>query len=218
MLTHYYTVKQAGSHEIIIQKSRFIGYVERVNTEDEAIAFIQKIKKQHHNATHNCSAYIIGDHDQIQKANDDGEPGGTAGIPMLEVLKRLSLKNVVVVVTRYFGGTKLGAGGLIRAYSSTTSETIKKIGIVKGALMQGFSLTIEYSLLGKVENALHQSPYIIDDINYMENVELFVYVSIHEVDSFQKEMANITSNKITMKEIDKKYIETEVSSVSKEEL
>src|SRR5690606_36119864 len=117
MLNKYYTVKQAGSHEIIIQKSRFIGYVERVNTENEANEFIQKIKKQHYNATHNCSAYIIGDHDQIQKANDDGEPSGTAGIPMLEVLKRLNLKNTAVVVTRYFGGIKLGAGGLIRAYS-----------------------------------------------------------------------------------------------------
>src|SRR5690625_2597624 len=209
MLTHYYTVKQAGSHEIIIQKSRFIGYVERVNTEDEAIAFIQKIKKQHHNATHNCSAYIIGDHDQIQKANDDGEPGGTAGIPMLEVLKRLSLKNVVVVVTRYFGGTKLGAGGLIRAYSSTTSETIKKIGIVKGALMQGFSLTIEYSLLGKVENALHQSPYIIEDIHYLENVELIVYVPINGVDAFKKEMIDLTNDQIAMVEKDKKYIEVD---------
>src|SRR5690625_167654 len=172
MLTHYYTVKQAGSHEIIIQKSRFIGYVERVNTEDEANAFIQKIKKQHYNATHNCSAYIIGEHDQIQKANDDGEPSGTAGIPMLEVLKRLNLKNTAVVVTRYFGGIKLGAGGLIRAYSSTTSETIKKIGIVKGELMQGISLTVKYPLLGKVENKLQQSSHIIDEITYTENVEL----------------------------------------------
>src|SRR5699024_745979 len=122
MLTKYYTIKQAGSHEILIQKSRFIGYVERVTTEEEAQSFIQKIKKKHHDATHNCSAYIIGDRDQIQKANDDGEPGGTAGIPMLEVLKRMSLKNCAVVVTRYFGGIKLGAGGLIRAYSTTTSE------------------------------------------------------------------------------------------------
>src|SRR5699024_2240930 len=147
MLKQYYTVKQAGVHEIIIQKSRFIGYVKRVNSETEAQAFVQKIKKKHHNATHNCSAYIIGDHDQIQKANDDGEPSGTAGIPMLEVLKRLSLKNTAVVVTRYFGGIKLGSGGLIRAYSSTTSEAIKKTGIVKGELMQGISLTITYPLL-----------------------------------------------------------------------
>lgn len=212
MLTKYYTVKQAGSHEIIIQKSRFIGYVERVSNEEEANEFIQKIKKQHYNATHNCSAYIIGEHDQIQKANDDGEPSGTAGIPMLEVLKRLNLKNTAVVVTRYFGGIKLGAGGLIRAYSSTTSETIKKIGIVKGELMQGISLTVKYPLLGRVENMLHQSPHVIDKINYLEKVELIVYVHVHEVDTFKKEMINLTNNQIVMTEKDKKYIETDITS------
>ena len=212
MLTKYYTVKQAGSHEIIIQKSRFIGYVERVSNEEEANEFIQKIKKQHYNATHNCSAYIIGEHDQIQKANDDGEPSGTAGIPMLEVLKRLNLKNTAVVVTRYFGGIKLGAGGLIRAYSSTTSETIKKIGIVKGELMQGISLTVKYPLLGRVENMLHQSPHAIDKINYLEKVELIVYVHVHEVDTFKKEMINLTNDQIVMTEKDKKYIETDITS------
>lgn len=212
MLTKYYTVKQAGSHEIIIQKSRFIGYVERVSNEEEANEFIQKIKKQHYNATHNCSAYIIGEHDQIQKANDDGEPSGTAGIPMLEVLKRLNLKNTAVVVTRYFGGIKLGAGGLIRAYSSTTSETIKKIGIVKGELMQGISLTVKYPLLGRVENMLHQSPHVIDKINYLEKVELIVYVHVHEVDTFKKEMINLTNDQIVMTEKNKKYIETDISS------
>src|SRR5690606_2436966 len=102
----YYTIKQSGSHEVIIQKSRFIGHVKRVQTEDEAQAFIQAIKKKHYDATHNCSAYIVGDNDQYQKANDDGEPSGTAGIPMLEVLKRMQLKNTAVVVTRYFGGIK----------------------------------------------------------------------------------------------------------------
>ena len=214
MLSKYYTVKRAGSHEIIIQKSRFIGYVERVTTEEEAQAFIQKIKKKHYDATHNCSAYIIGDRDEIQKANDDGEPSGTAGIPMLEVLKRMSLKNTAVVVTRYFGGIKLGAGGLIRAYSTTTSETIKKIGIVKGQLMQGFSVTITYPLLGKLENALHASPHIIDNINYAENVEMIVYVSIHEVDAFKKEIVNLTNDQVEIKEIDQKHIETDVTSTN----
>src|SRR5690625_6139370 len=117
MLSTYYTVKQDRTHEIIIQKSRFIGYISRVTSEEEAQLFIQTIKKKHYDATHNCSAYLIGDHDQIQKANDDGEPSGTAGIPMLEVLKRLELKNTAVVVNRYFGGIKIGAGGLIRVYS-----------------------------------------------------------------------------------------------------
>src|SRR5690625_2345495 len=162
MLKQYYTVKEAGTHEINIQNPHLIVYDKRVNKEEEAQLFIQKIKKQQHDATHNCSAYIIGDRDDIQKTNEDGEPGGTAGIPMLEVLKKLSLKNTAVVVTRYFGGIKLGAGGLIRAYSSTTSETIKQIGIVKGELLQGYTVTIAYPLLGKVENASEHLLQIVD--------------------------------------------------------
>src|SRR5699024_5337500 len=190
------TVKETGSFEIVIQKSRFIGHIARVKSEEEAQQFIQNIKKQHYNATHNCSAYLIGDHDEIQKANDDGEPSGTAGVPMLEVLKKLSLTNTVVVVTRYFGGIKLGAGGLIRAYSSTTSETIKHIGMIQGQLMQGFSLIISYPLLGKLENYLRQSSHIIDNINYLENVELLVYTYMNDVDTFQEAMVNLTSNQI----------------------
>src|SRR5690625_2690443 len=188
MLSTYYTVKQNGTHEINIQRSRFIGYVGRISSEEEAQSFIQSIKKKHHDATHNCSAYLIGEHDQIQKANDDGEPGGTAGIPMLEVLKRLELKNVVIVITRYFGGIKLGAGGLIRAYSNVTSETIREIGLVKGELMQGFSLRIHYPLLGKIQNELHQSNYIVQEIEYLEDVNLTVHVPIQQVEQFKKEI------------------------------
>lgn len=211
MLSNYFTVKQAGSHEVNIQKSRFIGYVERVQTEEEAQRFIQSIKKTHHDATHNCSAYMIGDHDQIQKANDDGEPSGTAGVPMLEVLKKLSLKNTAVVVTRYFGGIKLGAGGLIRAYSTVTSQTIKQIGIVKGELMQGFSLTIAYPLLGKVEKFLRDSPFIIDHIHYLEHVELIVYVPVNQTDTFQATIIDFTNDQVTIKYVDKKYVETDVN-------
>lgn len=210
MLKQYYTVKEAGTHEIIIQKSRFIGYASRVNTEEEAQLFIQKIKKQHHDATHNCSAYIIGDRDDIQKTNDDGEPGGTAGIPMLEVLKKLSLKNTAVVVTRYFGGIKLGAGGLIRAYSSTTSETIKQIGIVKGELLQGYTVTIAYPLLGKVENALQHSLHIVDAKEYAEQVTLTVYVHTDALHSFEKDMINLTNDQIQLQQIGQKYVETPI--------
>src|SRR5699024_9512952 len=157
MLTQYFTVKKRGSVEITIQQSRFIGYVKRVETEEDAQKFIQESKKKHHDATHNCSAYMIGEHDQIQKANDDGEPSGTAGIPMLEVLKKQGLKDTAVVVTRYFGGIKLGAGGLIRAYGNTTSQAIQATGIVRRQLMQGFSITVDYALLGKLENVLRHS-------------------------------------------------------------
>jgi len=212
MINHYYTVKDSGSFEITVQKSRFIGHIARVKNEEEAQQFIQKNKKQHYNATHNCSAYLIGDHDEIQKANDDGEPSGTAGVPMLEVLKKLSLTNTVVVVTRYFGGIKLGAGGLIRAYSSTTSETIKHIGMIQGQLMQGFSLIISYPLLGKLENYLRQSSHIIDNINYLENVELLVYTYMNDVDTFQEAIVNLTSNQIEINMTNKKYIETDVTA------
>lgn len=209
MLKQFYTIKKSGSHEITIQKSRFIGYVSRVYSEDEAQAFISDIKKTHYNATHNCSAYIIGDHDQIQKANDDGEPSGTAGVPMLEVLKKRKLKNTAIVVTRYFGGIKLGAGGLIRAYGSTTSETINQIGVMQCDLMQEISLTIEYPILGRLENHLRQSATIIDAINYLENVELIVYIPINDVDLFQSEMINLTSDQITIELLSTKYYETE---------
>ncbi len=108
MLQEYKSIKETGEHEIVIQKSRFIAHLKRTETEEEAILFIDKIKKKHWNATHNCSAYLIGENDLIQKANDDGEPSGTAGVPMLEVLKKRQLKDTTVVVTRYFGGIKLG--------------------------------------------------------------------------------------------------------------
>src|SRR5699024_12315966 len=134
--------------------------------------------------THNISTYLNGQNDEDQKANDDGEPSGTAGLPMLEVLKKQQLKDTVVVVTRYFGGVKLGAGRLIRAYGTTTSKSIKKTGVDNRKLMQGYSITIEYSLLGTIENELRQSEHIIDNINYLQNVELIVYVDVNKTESF----------------------------------
>ena len=118
------TIKQAHSIENVISKSRFIAYIKPVSTENEAKAFIDEIKIKHKDATHNCSAYTVGPEMNIQKANDDGEPSGTAGIPMLEILKKLEIHNVCVVVTRYFGGIKLGAGGLIRAYSGAVRDAV----------------------------------------------------------------------------------------------
>ena len=115
-MERYLMVAQDGENEIIVDKSRFICHVKRVYNDQDAMEFIKEIKKIHWNATHNCSAYQVGDFNEIQKANDDGEPSGTAGVPMLEVLRKQGIKNCVVVVTRYFGGIKLGAGGLIRTY------------------------------------------------------------------------------------------------------
>ncbi|SEJ62293.1 uncharacterized protein, YigZ family [Bhargavaea ginsengi] len=193
MRDDYRTVKGTGESEIVIKKSRFIGHAARAETEEEAMAFIAKIKQAHHSATHNCSAYLIGEHDQIQKANDDGEPSGTAGVPMLEVLKKQNLKDTVVVVTRYFGGIKLGGGGLIRAYGSAVSDVLGNTGIVERRLHHLMKMTIDYTWLGKVENELHLSPYPIDRLDYAETVSAFVYVPAAEEDKFREWTANLTN-------------------------
>jgi uncharacterized YigZ family protein len=213
LLSSYFTVsQQSGSHEIVIQKSRFIGTIKRVESESEAQEFIQSMKKKYHDATHNCSAYIIGEHDQIQKANDDGEPSGTAGVPILEVLKKQHLKDTAVVVTRYFGGIKLGAGGLIRAYGSSTTEALKTVGIVKRQLMKGFSITVDYTLLGKLENELRNSAYILETINYLENVEFIVYVEDNQEQGFQDWIIDLSNAQAKLHTVGEKYMEIPVES------
>ncbi|WP_078543830.1 YigZ family protein [Litchfieldia alkalitelluris] len=210
MLSSYYTVKGYGEHELNIQKSRFIAYISRVNTEEEAQSFIQQIKKMHHSANHNCSAYLIGENDQIQKANDDGEPSGTAGVPILEVLKKKRLKDTVVVVTRYFGGIKLGAGGLIRAYGKSTSEGLQATGIVERKLMRIIHTTIDYTWLGKVENELRSSKYELKDIHYLDDVKVDTYVEEAETEAFMDWMTELTNGKSKMTMGDTVYLEHDI--------
>lgn len=208
MLQEYLTVRGYGEHEINIQKSRFITYINRVESEEEAQTFIQDIKKKHWDATHNCSAYMIGEHDQIQKANDDGEPSGTAGVPMLEVLKKRGLKDTVVVVTRYFGGIKLGGGGLIRAYGKATSEGINATGVVRRKLTQIMHITVDYTWLGKLENELRASQYGLKEIHYNENVELEVFVEIAQKNTFMKWIIELTNGQCDSREGNLIYQET----------
>ncbi len=207
MRADYRTVKQYGESELIIKKSRFLTYVKRVETEEEALDFIQEIKKMHHTATHNCSAYIIGEHDSIQKANDDGEPSGTAGVPMLEVLKKQGLKDTVVVVTRYFGGIKLGGGGLIRAYGSATTEGIVATGTVERKLHQLMKVTIDYTWLGKLENEARQSVYPLKEITYADDVDLFMYVPTAEVESFTEWMTELTNGQAGIMSVSSEFLE-----------
>lgn len=213
MLSSYYTVKGPGTHEIFIQKSRFIAYIDRAESEEEAQAFIQSIKKKHYDATHNCSAYMIGENNEIQKANDDGEPNGTAGIPILEVLKKRDLKDTVVVVTRYFGGIKLGAGGLIRAYGSAASEVVNAVGVVKRVLAQIMQTTFDYSYLGKIENELHNSPYEIKEIRYFEHVEMDIYVESGNEETFFEWITNLTNGEAEIRSGDVEYLEREVNKL-----
>jgi len=212
MRNNYKTVKGYGESEIIISKSRFITYVERAETEEEAISFIDKIKKMHSNATHNCSCYMIGEHDQIQKANDDGEPSGTAGVPMLEVLKKQGLKDTVVVVTRYFGGIKLGGGGLIRAYGKATTEGIAAANVVERKLHHILKVAIDYNWLGKVENEIRQSHYTLKEIQYTEGVDLYVFVEKHEEASFTSWITEMTNGQGKVTFIEAKFIEFEISA------
>lgn len=217
MLKQYYTVKGAGEHEIIIQKSRFIAHVSRATTEEEALEFIQSIKKIHWNATHNCSAYMIGQQNQIQKANDDGEPSGTAGVPMLEVLKKRDLKDTVVVVTRYFGGIKLGTGGLIRAYGKSTSEGINATGVIERKLMSIIHTKIDYTWLGKVENELRSSIYHIKEIHYLDQVEIETYVEENAAESFIIWMTELTNGQAEIAVGETLYLEFEVGTEKNED-
>ncbi|TSI07339.1 YigZ family protein [Lysinibacillus sp. BW-2-10] len=207
MRKDYNTVKGFGEREIVISKSRFIGYVNRAETEEEALLFIESIKKKHPSATHNCSCYMVGEHDQIQKANDDGEPSGTAGVPMLEVLKKQGLKDTVVVVTRYFGGIKLGGGGLIRAYGKATTEGIDAAKVVERKLHHVMKISIDYTWLGKVENEVRNSNYSLVEIQYAEGVDVLVEVLKDEEEAFTNWVTELTNGQSTITCIDKKFIE-----------
>ena len=150
---------------------------------------------------------MIGEHDQIQKANDDGEPSGTAGVPMLEVLKKQGLKDTVVVVTRYFGGIKLGGGGLIRAYGKATTEGIDAARVVERKLHHVMKISIDYTWLGKVENEIRNSDYTLNEIQYAENVEVIADVLKEEEEKFTNWVTELTNGQSTITCIDKKFVE-----------
>lgn len=209
-MENYRTIKENGIHEIDIKKSRFICHIKRVETEEEAIAFIDEIKKEHWKATHNCSAYTLGMNDEIQRAHDDGEPSGTAGVPMLEIFLKRELKNVVAVVTRYFGGVKLGAGGLIRAYGGSVNEAVNTIGVIERQLQLLIDVTVDYSQSGGVEHSLRQANHTIQDISYAENVTFHCVVPVEEEENFKQDIINWTSDtaKITIGK--KAWIEVDV--------
>ena len=210
MLNSYKTVKGYGESEQIIQRSRFITYVNRVESEEEAIQFIQSIKKKHWDATHNCSAYMIGENDLIQKANDDGEPSGTAGVPILEVIKKKGLKDTVVVVTRYFGGIKLGAGGLIRAYGGAASEGINTTGVVERRLMRVMKSTFDYTLLGKLENELRNWHYSIKEIHYLDKVMIESFAEETAKEAFRDWMTDLSNGQASIEEGEMLYLEKDL--------
>ncbi len=206
------TIKQAHSIENVISKSRFIAYIKPVSTENEAKAFIDEIKTKHKDATHNCSAYTVGPEMNIQKANDDGEPSGTAGIPMLEILKKQEIHNVCVVVTRYFGGIKLGAGGLIRAYSGAVRDVIYDIGGVELREAIPVTVTLDYDQTGKFEYELASTTFLLREQFYTDKVSYQIDVVKNEYDAFIDFLNRITSGNYDLKQEDLKLLPFDIET------
>lgn len=192
-MSTYKTLHEFGMDEIIIDKSTFIGYAKPISTEEEAIEFINEIKKKHKDATHNVWAYTVGKTMNIQRYSDDGEPQGTAGIPTLEVIKKEDLRDVVVVVTRYFGGIKLGAGGLVRAYTKGAKVGIEAAKVIEKVMYKEIRIKIDYNQLGKVQNEIMNMNYFVKDTIYEDNVEIIVYSRLEEEKLLIDRMIDITS-------------------------
>ncbi|WP_125152696.1 YigZ family protein [Clostridium rectalis] len=191
----YFTIKDEVSSKFEEKKSIFIGHIKRIYAEKEAKAFIDKIKSEHSQATHNVYAYVIGENMGIQRYTDDGEPQGTAGVPILDVIKKNNITNTVVVVTRYFGGVLLGKGGLVRAYSKGAALAIKDGGIVERVEGQALHINIEYDLLGKIQYVCSQNSWYIEDTIYTDRVEIIILCTNNIMEMIKNEVIQVTSGK-----------------------
>lgn len=211
MKNSYRTIREDGQSEQEIKKSRFICSLKRVTSEEEAKAFILALKKEHWKANHNCSAFVIGENNEIQRSSDDGEPSGTAGVPMLDVLKKNELINVVAVVTRYFGGTKLGAGGLIRAYASTVAAALKEIGIVEGTLNQTLYLTIDYPQLEKLQNHLEHQNIHLASIDYTDKIRVTLMVPEISLSAVEADLTDLLQGQLEIAHGPVSYVERPIS-------
>lgn len=198
MLSQYKTVYRGGEAEMIEKKSRFIATVKPVKSEEEAIAFIESLKKKYWNATHNCSAYVIGEQFQIQRCSDDGEPSGTAGRPMLDVLLGEEIHDVAVVVTRYFGGTLLGTGGLVRAYSGSVQAGLAASQVITKLYGQKLAIQTDYTGLGKIQYILGQRGLTILKSVYTDKVELEVLLPEEQIQAVQAEIREGTNGQAKM--------------------
>ena len=205
MLECYKTVYRGSEGEIIEKKSRFIATVRLVESEEEALAFIEEMRKKYWNATHNCYAYVIGERRELVRCSDDGEPGGTAGRPMLDVLLGENLYNTAVVVTRYFGGTLLGTGGLVRAYSRAVQEGLAQSDIIEkiyGAILQ---IETDYNGLGKIQYLIGEKKIPVLESEYTDKVVLRIILPVGEVEKIQAELVEATNGKVITEVAEKLY-------------
>ena len=204
----YRTIKEDGQVQEEIKKSCFICHAKCVYSEEEARDFITAIKKEHYKATHNCSAFIVGERSEIKRTSDDGEPSGTAGIPMLGVLENHNLTNVCVVVTRYFGGIKLGAGGLIRAYAGSVALAVKEIGIIEIKEQAGIQIHMTYAQYQEYGNFLKEHNLIELETNFTDQVDTMIFIDKEKKDGIKADLIEFFNGKVTL--TDKGLREVEV--------
>ncbi|RSI73270.1 IMPACT family member YigZ [Streptococcus oralis] len=207
------TIKEDGQVQEEIKKSRFICHVKRVYSEEEARDFITAIKKEHYKATHNCSAFIVGERSEIKRTNDDGEPSGTAGVPMLGVLENHNLTNVCVVVTRYFGGIKLGAGGLIRAYAGSIALAVKEIGIIEIKEQAGIAIQMSYAQYQEYSNFLREHKLTEIETNFTDQIDTIIYVDKEEKENIKSALVEFFNGKVTLTDQGLREVEVPVNLV-----
>ena len=207
------TIKEDGQVQEEIKKSRFICHAKRVHSEEEARDFITAIKKEHYKATHNCSAFIVGERSEIKRTSDDGEPSGTAGVPMLGVLENHNLTNVCVVVTRYFGGIKLGAGGLIRAYAGSVALAVKEIGIIEIKEQAGIAIQMSYAQYQEYGNFLKEHNLMELETTFTDQIDTMIYVNKEEKENIKSALVEFFNGKVTLTDQGLREVEVPVNLV-----
>ena len=202
----YKTIDKTASVEQIIEKSKFIAHVSHANTKEAGDAFIVKIKVENKGATHNVPAMVIGDKFQIQWASDDGEPQGTSGTPIVQMLVSEGITNIAVVITRYFGGVKLGTGGLVRAYTSSAKLAIEAAGIIEIREMENFNVSFDYCYLNKLQNISAAEDFYIDNIGYTDIVNATLSTAPENSENLENILNNVTNG--TAKILNRKVLQT----------
>jgi uncharacterized YigZ family protein len=210
----YRTIAEDGTAEIEVKRSRFIGHVARVATEDQARAVVERIRKEHWDARHNCSAFALGPGAAVRRSSDDGEPSGTAGAPMLEVLQGREVSDVVAVVTRYFGGVLLGAGGLVRAYSESVRAALDSVGLVERRLVATYDVEVDHALAGRLENDLRARQVLVQGADYAETATLHLGVDAGHEQELQVMVAELTGGSSRLQPTGSSWLDVPVDRCS----
>lgn len=206
----FITIKNNIEYKFTEKKSIFITHLIRISSEEEAKNFINKMKKKHYDAAHVCSAFVVGDNNEIARANDDGEPSGTAGVPILDVLTKNNIHNVCAVVIRYFGGIKLGTGGLVRAYSKGVIDSLKENTLVERKEALELKIEIIYSLNGKIDYEIEKTNFLVANIEYSDKITYTLYVMKQDNENFINWITEITNNNFKIISTKEKMLEFDI--------